>query len=80
MGFDYLNRVVGVVTWSTVQDKGNIEKCFFFFQWLHLFIVVYFPAVELLQHCRVLCSQIFVFLIISLQTNNCSPKTSRNCR
>ena len=30
MGFDYLNRVVGVVTWSTVQDKGNIEKCFFF--------------------------------------------------
>ena len=26
IGFDYLNRVVGVVTWSTVQDKGNIEK------------------------------------------------------
>ena len=78
MGFDYLNRVVGVVTWSTVQDKGNREMIFFF-QWLHLFIVVYFPAVEILQHCRVLCYQIFVFLIISLQTNNCSPKTSRNC-
>ena len=50
----------------------------FFFQWLHLFIVVYFPAVEILQHCRVLCYQMFVFFIISLQTNNCSPKTSRH--
>ena len=29
MGFDYLNRVVGVVTWSTVQDKGNREMIFF---------------------------------------------------